>query len=231
MEISRNNNPYFSFEDIESFFKNETYNISAPSFDKIEFGKRLKSARNRIGFRQSDLASLVGIDKITLSNYESGKRKDICPSIKIVYKLANVLSVSIDWLCGFSSIPDIKKIPKEVYREIYIKTMLDLMRRADMYKKYSKNKKYYKLPRRGPIDDLKQYLEHVDYLFNSEQISPNYYENEKIRIWQKMEKYSLEDIIDLTFNDKEYSMYMNKKILEEKKRLREIDDQEDILPF
>ena len=58
-------------------------------------GKRLKEARNIKGFTQSQMASMIGVEVRSYQFYESGDR---FPKPDILLKIADSLSVSIDWL-------------------------------------------------------------------------------------------------------------------------------------
>lgn len=65
------------------------------------FSKRLKEARRTKDFTQSQLAKMSGVTAATISAYESTDSKKGCnPSLENAAKLAEALSVSLDWLCG-----------------------------------------------------------------------------------------------------------------------------------
>ncbi len=67
------------------------------------FAERLKIARNDKEMTQSELSTATGLSKAIISAYENPKSKQGAnPSIANVSLLANVLEVSIDWLCGVS---------------------------------------------------------------------------------------------------------------------------------
>ena len=142
--------PWFTDDDILKFWQTNDDQKTRP-FDKYKFGKRLKAARKRALLTQEELADIIGVDKITLSNYETARRKDVNPSIETVYKIAATLKVSIDWLCGFSTYADIPDITEEIYRELYLRMAMDLMSRADRNKKFTRNKRYYKITRKSSI--------------------------------------------------------------------------------
>lgn len=65
--------------------------------DKITIGLRIKYFRELNNISQSDLARSIGIDRTTLSHYESGFR---LPNIFVLWKIADVLKISIDMLVG-----------------------------------------------------------------------------------------------------------------------------------
>ena len=62
--------------------------------DLKEFGKRLREARESMGYTQEDLAQLIGKDQTAISEYERGIRK---VTITDLPTLANLLNVSINY--------------------------------------------------------------------------------------------------------------------------------------
>lgn len=223
------NNQYFSEDKIASFLQRESTELIPKQFDKKEFGRRLKSARERSLLSQEELANLVGINKITISYYETGNRKDMNPSITTVYKLSRILEVSIDWLCGVSYIPDISRMSSEVYREFYICMLIELMDYADGYKKYTRNSRYFKLPRRGLPYTIREALDYLETAYNEDRVDIETYEREKNKIWDTANGYSVEEIIDTIFNDKSYSKYCS-KLKSEREKIEGGTDKAD-LPF
>lgn len=67
------------------------------SMDGRHFGNRLREARVRAGFSQSELEELSGIPKARLSRYENGH---VEPSIQTLARLARALNVSEASLLG-----------------------------------------------------------------------------------------------------------------------------------
>lgn len=65
--------------------------------DKIKIGARIKYFRELNNVSQSDLANSIGVDRTTLSHYESGFR---LPNIFVLWKIADVMEISIDELVG-----------------------------------------------------------------------------------------------------------------------------------
>lgn len=59
------------------------------------FNNRVKSRRDEIGLTQIQLAKKVGVSGVTISQWESG---DYSPKGKNLYKLADALECSPDWL-------------------------------------------------------------------------------------------------------------------------------------
>jgi transcriptional regulator with XRE-family HTH domain len=67
------------------------------TMDGRHFGNRLREARVRAGFSQSELEELSGIPKARLSRYENGH---VEPSIQTLARLARALNVSEASLLG-----------------------------------------------------------------------------------------------------------------------------------
>lgn len=66
----------------------------------MNFGERLKAARNAKGLTQKQLADMIGVAKTTLTGYEIGNRE---PDFFKIVKLIDVLGVSSDYLLGVES--------------------------------------------------------------------------------------------------------------------------------
>jgi transcriptional regulator with XRE-family HTH domain len=61
------------------------------------FPDRLKTAREKKGFTQSQLAERAGLQPSAVSHFESGRRS---PSFENLKKLADALGIAIDYLLG-----------------------------------------------------------------------------------------------------------------------------------
>lgn len=72
------------------------------------FPSKLKSAREKTGFSQRDVAKELHIDQSQIARYELGKTQ---PDIETLGKLADFYDVSTDWLIGTRGAP--KKREKE----------------------------------------------------------------------------------------------------------------------
>lgn len=69
-----------------------------------EFNENLRTAREKKGYTQKEVADKIGVAKSTYSLYESGNREPGVPTIK---KLSALLEVSADTLLGTEDIiPD-----------------------------------------------------------------------------------------------------------------------------
>ena len=64
---------------------------------KKKLGKKLIELRENTGFQQADVAKIVGISRAALSYYENGERGI---DIEVLFKLATLYNVSIDFLFG-----------------------------------------------------------------------------------------------------------------------------------
>jgi transcriptional regulator with XRE-family HTH domain len=71
--------------------------VSPMRKDGKNFGQRLREARVRAGFSQSELEEISGIPKARLSRYENGH---VAPSIQTLERLATALQVSEASLLG-----------------------------------------------------------------------------------------------------------------------------------
>lgn len=65
----------------------------------MEFSQIVKQLRLERGLTQQELADMVGLTKVTISQYETGKRK---PSFEMIEALADVFHVDMNYLLGFT---------------------------------------------------------------------------------------------------------------------------------
>lgn len=69
--------------------------------DNTIFSQRLREARTAAKLTQAELSKKSGVTAATISAYESSDgKKGKKPSLENALKLAQVLNVSLDWLCG-----------------------------------------------------------------------------------------------------------------------------------
>lgn len=61
--------------------------------------ENLKKLRKSCGFRQEEVANVIGVDRSAYSYYESGKTE---PSVKNLIKIARMFKVDVDTLVGNS---------------------------------------------------------------------------------------------------------------------------------
>lgn len=73
---------------------------------------KIKEIRKKLNLSQVELAKKLNTSQNTISNYEAGNTQ---PSIEMLVNIADVLNVSLDYLCGrqwnnqIGYIPDDKK--------------------------------------------------------------------------------------------------------------------------
>ena len=59
------------------------------------FSYQLKELRKERNLTQEELGELIGISKVSISNYENGKRN---PDVEMLLKFSDYYNVSIDYL-------------------------------------------------------------------------------------------------------------------------------------
>lgn len=69
----------------------------------LSLGERIKRRRKELRLTQKDLASKMGLDNTTISKWESNTYE---PDTKSLYKLAEILSVTTDYLLGRTDSPE-----------------------------------------------------------------------------------------------------------------------------
>ena len=74
----------------------------------MTFYERLKTLREDKGFTQQHLAEVLNVSSSAVSHYENGTRE---PTIETLIRMADVLSVSVDYLVGST---DINILPDEI---------------------------------------------------------------------------------------------------------------------
>lgn len=67
-----------------------------------KFNENLKTARERKGISQKEIAENIGVAKSTYSLYESGNRE---PNVQTIKKIADFLNISADELLGIEDEP------------------------------------------------------------------------------------------------------------------------------
>lgn len=66
-----------------------------------KFSERLKLLRNEKKMTQQVLADLVGVNRVTYTNWENGKRE---PELDKIVELATELNTTVDYLLGNSDV-------------------------------------------------------------------------------------------------------------------------------
>lgn len=77
--------------------------------NQATFSSRIKELRASLKLTQTEFADKINTTQATLSSYEN---TDKTPSLDIVKKIAEVFTVSIDWLLGLSDIIDANDTPR-----------------------------------------------------------------------------------------------------------------------
>lgn len=68
-------------------------------FSTNVFSERLKAARIKKHISQAELAKAVGVSAATISSYETPSGAKV-PSLDKAHAIAEILDISLDWLCG-----------------------------------------------------------------------------------------------------------------------------------
>lgn len=81
---------------------------------------RIRDLREDMDLRQSDVANATGIDRKTISNYETGKTN---PDSFAIIKLAEFFGVSTDYLLGVEKansdlVSDAEKKPEDIKKRV-----------------------------------------------------------------------------------------------------------------
>lgn len=167
----------------------------AENINMEKLGERIKSARMARGLTEEELSQMIGIDKGTLIYLETGNpNKPQNPKIKTLYRIAYVLNVSIDWLCGFSKYPETKLVPKEIVNYLYIQTMLEMMNIYTI--DTDGDHKYFKIPCDERIYGVYDRLIglYIKYTSDVYDVSQYEYEKERKRILNELSYETIESI-------------------------------------
>ena len=85
------------------------------------FADRLKSVRIERGYTQEQLADKAGVSRVSIGFYEHGR----VPPVDLVIKLADILDVTVGWLCGKSEIQQESKITMDKVREKILRAAIE----------------------------------------------------------------------------------------------------------
>ena len=97
---------------------------------KESFGRRLQEARHLRHLTQKALADQIGIKAPSVAGFETGPS---WPHVTTLIKLASVLRVSADYLCGFTDDPEARHDVPEPFGDL----SLDLLRLLQSAKRLS----------------------------------------------------------------------------------------------
>ena len=93
-------------------------------------GSRLKEERLKRGYSQEQLGTLVGVSKVSISNYERGLEQ---PKMKRLQKLIDVLEISPNYILGKDV--DIILETDEEYRFKISKMELEIIKQLRQHQK------------------------------------------------------------------------------------------------
>lgn len=79
------------------------YLIMNGTWSLMDFAERLYELRESANLKQVELAQQINLKSSAISKYEKGLTQ---PSVDTLIKLAEIFSVSIDYLIGVSDIPN-----------------------------------------------------------------------------------------------------------------------------
>ena len=75
-------------------------------------GENIKAAREAKGLTQEELGNKIGVTGVTIMRYEKNQRK---PNIDVLFRLSDVLDVSVTALAGVEEEP----LPDEAFEQLY----------------------------------------------------------------------------------------------------------------
>lgn len=73
-----------------------------------DVSKRLIKLREENGLSKIEMASKIGINKSSITRYESGEIK---PNLDMMITISKTFGVSLDWLAGFDTEKEVKYSP------------------------------------------------------------------------------------------------------------------------
>ncbi len=86
-------------------------NLEDKIINKKLFGKKIKEARDRLGFTQFELAEKIGVSQNFLGDIERGIK---LPSLNTLIQLSNILKLSLDSMFS-DSLNNIVAEPEDLY--------------------------------------------------------------------------------------------------------------------
>lgn len=111
-------------------------------------GFKIREARKSLGMSQDDLASKLGVSKVTICWYETGERT---PSLKHFLELADILNLTLDEIVG----REVSVVSEE--DETYVVKMSK--KDIAILNEIKDRKKFYKKLYRNPKKTLDQVAE------------------------------------------------------------------------
>lgn len=122
----------------------------------MNFGERLRSLRKDIDYSLRRMADELGISFSALGKYERNERQ---PDFDTLKKIAEYFDVSIDWLLGRSSHPELTTNEDTIYKKIANESIMFLNPSRDELINHLMKK-----ARELDEDDLKMFVQFLDRL-------------------------------------------------------------------
>ena len=114
------------------------------------FAERMKQARTAAGMKQNELAKAVGVTPATISAYEKASTEGTGknPTLENAQKIARILGVSLDWICGNGqSTPD---DVTDFSMQDYLKSVAIVLYEMSVETEYKKEKKQAEIYIKNP---------------------------------------------------------------------------------
>lgn len=102
----------------------------------IEFVKRIDILLNEIGKTRKEFAKQINVSPSTISTW---KTKNIIPPVETVFRISEILNVSINWLITGNDFYNIKAVDATELQEKYICELLKFNHLSNKRKKIIKD--------------------------------------------------------------------------------------------
>lgn len=87
--------------------------IHSTDMNNLQFGKRIRTVRENLGYNQIEFCSLLNIPQSTLSAYETDRMQ---PTVASLMNIATKFNVSMDWLFGFEDEQTLSKTRLDIIK-------------------------------------------------------------------------------------------------------------------
>lgn len=87
--------------------------IRSTDMNNLQFGKRIRTVRENLGYNQIEFCSLLNIPQSTLSAYENDRMQ---PTVATLQNIAANFNVSMDWLFGFEDEQTLSKTRLDIIK-------------------------------------------------------------------------------------------------------------------
>ena len=102
-----------------------------------KLGTNLKKAREFLGLTQDDVARLMGVSRLIITNIESGNRK---VSAEELFKFSKIYGISMEDLCAEDTIDDNIKIFARSISDLDDNDRKEILNLIKLKKMYKENK-------------------------------------------------------------------------------------------